>query len=594
MRLGRQLTRAVRRRPSRTHDTLERPARRNEPALTGPPSSVRAPALCLFSRFAYHANGAIEHEVAPRRDGAVRLARVPRPPSTYDAVIVGGGHNGLVAAAYIARAGLSCLVLERRDEVGGAAVSERVFAGFDARLSRYSYLVGLLPRRVVDELGLRVGLVRRAIASYTPDPRVGGECGLLIDAQDPAATRASFLAVTGDDVQFDAWQRFHATTATVARRVFPTLLEPLRSRAELRRIVGDEAAWERLFETPLAVTVGEALADDLLRGVVLTDGLIGTFAAADDPQLRQNRCFLYHVIGGGTGDWDVPIGGMGAVSAALRDAAIAAGAVVRTGVEVTGIGDGEIRHRSAQGAAASVGARWVLANVAPGELDRLRGRAGARSTAEGSQLKVNLLLARLPRLREANITAERAFAGTFHVNETAEQLAAAYADAAAGRIPALPPCEVYCHTLSDPSILGPALVAAGAQTMTLFGLHMPARLFDSDPAGARDAAVRATLRSLDTVLADPIADCVMRTADGAPCIDALTPADLERELRMPRGNIFHGDLAWPFADDADDVGRWGVETDDPSILICGAGARRGGGVSGIAGHNAAMAVLSGR
>jgi phytoene dehydrogenase-like protein len=122
---------------------------------------------------------------------------------------------------------------------------------------------------------------------------------------------------------------------------------------------------------------------------------------------------------------------------------------------------------------------------------------------------------------------------------------------------------------------------------------MPARLFDVDPAAARRAALAATLRSLDTVLAEPIADCLMRGADGAPCIDVVSPADLEGELRMPRGNIFHGDLAWPFADDPDEVGRWGVETDDPAILVCGAGARRGGGVSGIAGHNAAMAVLAG-
>jgi phytoene dehydrogenase-like protein len=517
-----------------------------------------------------------------------------RPPSTYDAVIVGGGHNGLVAAAYIARAGLSCLVLERRDEVGGAAVSERVFTGFDVRISRYSYLVSLLPRRIVGELGLQVRLVRRAISSYTPDPRVGGERGLLVDLHDDLATRASFEAVTGDGRQFEAWQRFYATTGSVAKRVFPTLLDPLRSRAEMRRIVGDEAAWEALFETPLAATVGEALADDLLRGVVLTDALIGTFAAADDPQLRPNRCFLYHVIGGGTGSWDVPVGGMGAVSAALRDAAIAAGAHVRTGVEATGVGGGEVRYQDQHGAESSVGARWTLANVAPSELDRLRGRAGSCSPAEGSQLKINLLLARLPRLREPQMTAERAFVGTFHVNETAEQLGAAYTEAAGGEIPALPPCEVYCHTLSDPSILGRSLAAAGAQTMTLFGLHMPARLFDSDAAGTRDAAVEATLRSLDSVLAEPIADCLMHTPDGRPCIDVLTPADLERELRMPRGNIFHGDLAWPFADDDGDVGRWGVETDDPSILICGAGARRGGGVSGIAGHNAAMAVLAGR
>jgi phytoene dehydrogenase-like protein len=261
---------------------------------------------------------------------------------------------------------------------------------------------------------------------------------------------------------------------------------------------------------------------------------------------------------------------------------------------VNAIGDGEVRFRTEHGAETSVGARWTLANLAPTELDRLRGRKPARPTAEGAQLKVNLLLSRLPRLRDEQTNAARAFTGTFHVDETAEQLQAAYAQAAAGRIPALPPCEAYCHTLSDPSILGPALAAAGAHTLTLFGLHMPARLFDADPAGARRAALDATLRSLDAVLAEPIADCIMRTPDGAPCIEVHSPADLEQELRMPRGNIFHGDLAWPFADDPDDVGRWGVETDDPAILVCGAGARRGGGVSGIPGRNAAMAVLAGR
>src|SRR3954453_2276217 len=101
--------------------------------------------------------------------------------SRYDAVIVGGGHNGLAAAAYLARAGLSCVVLERRPAVGGATVSERVFAGFDARISRYAYLVSLLPQQIVDELGLSLRLVRRAVSSYTPDPRAGAARGLLVD-----------------------------------------------------------------------------------------------------------------------------------------------------------------------------------------------------------------------------------------------------------------------------------------------------------------------------------------------------------------------------------------------------------------------------
>ncbi len=121
---------------------------------------------------------------------------------------------------------------------------------------------------------------------------------------------------------------------------------------------------------------------------------------------------------------------------------------------------------------------------------------------------------------------------------------------------------------------------------------MPARLFAAgDGAAARDAALAATLRSLDSVLAEPIDDVLLRDPDGAPCLEVRTPRDLERELRMPGGNIFHRDLAWPFAEREDEVGTWGVETDVPRVLLCGAGARRGGGVSGIPGRNAAMAVL---
>ncbi len=513
---------------------------------------------------------------------------------SYDAVIVGGGHNGLAAAAYLARAGRRCLVLERRDAVGGAAVSARPFAGVDARVSRYAYLVSLLPRLIADELGLRLTLARRAVSSYTPDPRAAGARGLLVDDADPSGMRASFRAVTGADADLAAWTRFHAGIAGVARRIFPTLTEPLRTRAELRRIAADDLVWEALVDAPLGAAIDAAFADDLVRGVVLTDGLIGTFAAAGDRDLRQNRCFLYHVIGRGTGDWLVPAGGMGAVTDALRDAALRAGAELRTGAEVVAVGDGEVRFAGgAGGAERSVGAARILAAIAPAELDRLRGRAAATPAPEGAQLKINLVLARLPRLRDPAVDPARAFAGTLHVNQTATQLQAAHDEAAAGTIPSLPPCEAYCHTLTDRSILGAELAATGAHTLTLFGLHMPARLFADDERGARDRALAATLRSLDGVLAEPIEDCILRGPGGEPCIEARTPLDLERELRLPRGHIFHRDLAWPFAEDPGDAGRWGVETDDPSILLCGAGARRGGGVSAIPGRNAAMAVLEG-
>ncbi len=514
----------------------------------------------------------------------------------YDAIVVGGGHNGLTAAAYLARAGRSCVLLERSPALGGATVSERAFAGLDARLSRYSYLVSLLPETIVAELGLRVRLARREVSSYTPDPRDRGNRGLLVDAADPAATARSFTEVTGGERALAGWSELYEMTARVARSVFPTLTEPLRSSSQMRELIGAED-WERLFVRPVGETVAELIGDDLARGVALTDALIGTFAAAAQGDLLANRCFLYHVIGRGSGDWLVPVGGMGTVSDSLAHAAAAAGAELLADSEVRRIepsaGAAEVTYSDARGLEHRLSARHVLFAAAPTELARLLGDPPAADAPEGSQLKVNLLLSRLPQLREERITPERAFAGTFHVNENASQLQCAFERASSGEIPAPVPCEAYCHSLTDPSILGPELRAAGAQTMTLFALHMPARLFAADPAATRERALAATLASLDELLAEPISECLMHDAEGRPCVEARSPLDLERELRMPGGHIFHRDLSWPFAEDEAEVGRWGVETEHPSVLLCGAGARRGGGVSGIPGRNAAMAVLGG-
>ncbi len=511
----------------------------------------------------------------------------------YDVAIVGGGHNGLTAAAYLALAGKRVIVLELLDELGGAAVSAQAFPGVDARLSRYSYLVSLLPQRIIDELRLDIRLARRRYSSYTPLPAT--DTGLLVDTGDLEATAASFAAI-GASADAAAWSTFYDGTARLARTLFPTVTEPLMTRTETRRMLGDDALWTELIDDPIGATVERRFADDLVRGVVLTDGLIGTFAPAIDQTLAANKCFLYHVIGGGTGDWDVPIGGMGAVSAALRGAALDAGATLLTGAEVTALTpDGEVTYRHGD-ADHHLAATTVLANVAPYELARLLGEEGSVLRPEGAQGKVNLLLKRLPRLRDGRLDPIAAFGGTFHANEGFGQLGAAYDSGVAGRLPEPLPVEIYCHSLTDPSILSPELRAAGAQTLTVFALQTPDRLLsEANNDALRSELQAAVLRSLDGVLAEPIAELLLADADGRPCIETKTTLDLEHALRMPGGNIFHGPLSWPFAEDdaprATPAERWGVATAHPRILLAGAGAQRGGAVSGLGGHNAAMAVL---
>ncbi|HZC26465.1 MAG TPA: NAD(P)/FAD-dependent oxidoreductase [Actinopolymorphaceae bacterium] len=509
----------------------------------------------------------------------------------YDAVIVGGGHNALVAAAYLGRAGLSVLVLERLQHTGGAAVSERTFSGVDARLSRYSYLVSLLPDQIVSDLGLSLTLASRAVASYTPTVRDGSPSGLLVEREPGRATADSFRSLTGADYEFAAWQDFYAELAALARVVAPTLLEPLRAADELRGVVGAES-WERCVDRPLGEVVEERFADDTVRGVVLTDALIGTFTHAYDPSLLQNRCFLYHLIGNGTGEWRVPVGGMGAVSAELDRCARGAGADLRTGAEVTRV-DADGRRAEVtyvfDGEERVVAADYVLAGVAPATLDRLRGRSSG-VLPEGAQLKLNLLLTRLPRLR-SGADPRQAFAGTFHVDEGYADMQRAYDEASGGALPGHLPGELYCHTLTDPTILGPGLVERGWHTLTAFVLHTPARLFAADNSGVRAKAADAFLASLDAHLAEPVADCLALDDEGRPCLEAKSPLDVEESVGMPGGHIFHGDLTWPWAETPSEVGTWGVETDVRNLLICGSGARRGGAVSGIGEHNAAQAVL---
>jgi phytoene dehydrogenase-like protein len=517
-----------------------------------------------------------------------------------DVVIVGGGHNGLTAACYLAKAGLKVTVLERLSTFGGAAVSEQTFAGVEAKLSRYSYLVSLLPKKIIEDLKLHINLAPRRYSSYTPQP--GTNKGLLVDNQDKVATASSFESI-GTTKDAEAWHEFYRKTTLLAKALFPTVLDPLPTRSEakakLRDISGSDQIWEEFIEQPVGQVIEKSFESDLVRGVVLTDGLIGTFGSNLDINLDVNKCFLYHVIGNETGDWNIPIGGMGQVTDSLYKVAKQLGVTLLADCDVSSIGQDSTVVYSQQVNQQSIQGKYVLANVSPTELEKLTGVKNivpAATKMDGAQVKVNLLLKRLPKLKDQSLDPVAAFGGTFHINENYSQLQSAFEQASNGEIPNPLPCEIYCHSLTDPSILSKALQGQGVQTLTVFALHTPHALLDGkDQDEMREKLKQAVLDSLNSVLAEKIEGLLMTDANGELCIEVKTTQDLEDVLRLPGGNIFHGALAWPFLEDhesqATAAQKWGVETKRDNLLICGAGARRGGAVSGIAGHNAAMAVL---
>lgn len=518
----------------------------------------------------------------------------------YDAIIVGGGHNGLVAASYLAKARKTILLLESHSELGGATTSVSAFPDYDARLSRYSYLVSLLPDKIVADLGLQFRTLPRAVSSYTPYHRAGRDDGLLISAAWDEQTASSFRRLTGSDHEGQTWREFYGEIAMLAQRLAPTMLKPLQSASRLKSEMGLTNAWRNLIEVPIGEVIRDRFHDDLVRGVALTDALIGTFVFAD--AMQANRCFLYHLIGNGTGQWRVPQGGMGALVAELLRVAQLNGVEIKLQSKVTALESGPAGIRVETESGQTHVARYLLFAAAPQHLSRLRGRPAANSL-EGSQLKINMLVKRLPRLK-SGIDPQLAFGGTLHVNESFSQLEDAYTQARNGSLPEPLPLEIYCHTLTDPTILSSDLVQRGFHTLTLFGIHTPAKLFDADPERGKALAHKLALDSLNQYLLDPIESVLAPCRDGQLAIEVKSPLDLETDLLLPRGNIFHSDLEFPFLDaeftDAEladmradaSAQLWGAETDDPRIFLAGAGARRGGGVSGIAGHNAAMALLT--
>lgn len=485
-----------------------------------------------------------------------------------DAVVVGAGHNGLVAAAYLARAGLSVDVFERRDVVGGACVTEELWPG--VRASPGAYTLSLLRRRIIDDLDLAAhGLEVFPHDPYLFAPFPDGR--KVVTWSDPARTRAQ-LASDWSRADADGYAAFSERWGAAAQRARPLMLEPPSRERWL------EAVGPGILDGPVADELASIPSEEV-RVPFALQGCIGTLAGPFDP----GTAFVgfYHDLGeavpGRPGAWGFARGGMGAVTAALRAAAEAAGAVVHTGAPVERIIVDESPpqagslspggRESARGVAFSDGrevhARVVLSNADPVRTAGLAGLDPPGDVAQpGPVVKVMLLLDGLPDF--PSWPGEEPWHGAIDIGFTLGELQRAADDARAGRPAARPWIEAACQTAADPT-----LAPAGQHVASLFCQCFPV---DVDADAAAEVAI-ARLAEVCPGLPERIVDRLV-----------LGPKQLEDRFGITGGHIFHGEML----SERPGPRRFGGID---GLYLAGSGAHPGGAVTGAPGYNAARAVL---
>jgi phytoene dehydrogenase-like protein len=525
-------------------------------------------------------------------DSPESWARSPRYPGksrpeilnrSWDVVVVGAGHNGLTAAAYLARAGRSVLVLERRGQVGGAATLERPFSDDRFVVSPCAYLVGLLHPLVVEELGLR----RRGLRVAFVDPHLwapfaDGTSLTLWD--DPARSATAVAELAPADVDgYLAYDRLFARIRTALRGSYTegtdTWLGPAPDRAEVEDLLGhDPELVETVFEASIADVVERHVTDERLRAALHGQGVIGTFAGPRDPGTAWVHA--HHCLGaleGRAGAWGYVEGGLGQVSVILADAAEEAGAVIHCGAEVAAILPGEgVRLE---------GGELVRAEVAVGNADPKRvlglveGEVPAAFAARVKDwrsvspvVKFNCALSRLPRFTAARDGDEPHRAMVEISSDIDATQAAAEAARRGEAVPAW--CELYFQSAYDPSV-----APAGAHTMSVFAQYFPYQLANGDWDGRREEIADAVLAQVAQFAPD-VTDCILQR-------QVLGPPDVEARIGLTGGHIFQGEI---LPDQMWDR-RFAPRTPVPGLYLCGAGTHPGGSVMAVNGRNAAMAVL---
>lgn len=513
------------------------------------------------------------------------LGRVGLPAPTaelaarrWDAVVVGGGHNGLAAAAYLARAGRSVLVLERRPQLGGAATLERPFPDERYLISPCAYVVGLLHPLVVEELDLArhgFGLTLLDPSLWCPFPD-----GTSVAAwSDPDRTAAEVAAIAPGDVE--GFRRYEGLFERI-RRILrlgarDTWLGDSPTRDELAELfAGDPEALDVLLHRSIADVVEEHVGDDRLRAMLHGQGVIGTWAGPRDP----GTAGVHAMHGLGTlagGRWGYVRGGTGRVSFALADAARAHGAVLASGVEVAAIEPGE-GVRLAGGELVRAGV--VVSNadpartvglVADGVPGTFRDRVDAwRSTSP--VVKINLGLRRLPVFTAGR--GDLPHRSMVTITGSVDDTQAAFERARAGH-PAPSWAEVYVPSTYDPSVAPP-----GRHVMSVFAQYVPHTLAQGTWAARREEIGDAVLAQVARFAPD-VTDCVEHR-------EVLGPPDVEARIGLTGGHIFQGDC---LPDQMWDR-RFAPRTPVPGLYLCGAATHPGGSVIGVNGRNAATAVLA--
>ena len=505
-----------------------------------------------------------------------------------DAIVIGAGHNGLVAACLLAKEGLRVTVLERRDVVGGACVTEELTPGY--RVSTAAYSMGLLRPEIVDALDLH----RHGLSYYIKDPALfvplpDGRSFIVWRELD--RTVEEIRAIHPRDA--DAYPRWEAFWDEVAAEVRPLLLAAPPSLAELEREL-DRRGKSELFRLAIAASADETCSaffeSDELRGAFASQGMIGTFAGPRDPGTAF--VMTYHAFGGDLvgvdGAWSYVRGGMGGITQALARAADELGVTIRTessveqilvdGAVVEGVRltDGTEVH--APLVLSNAEAKRTLALVPHDAVPAEYAARVSRNDTTGSVVKVNLVLEELPDFTSRPGTEPGPqHSGTIEISPSVEYLQAAFDDAVAGRVSSRPFMEVFIQSVTDDSLAPP-----GKHVASCFAQWAPGSVPMAEWEPMREAAGDAVVDAL-AVFAPNVKDAIAFR-------QVLGPADLEARFGLTGGNIFHGELL-----PGNILGeRLGARTPVAGLYLCGSSAHPGGAVTGAPGWNAARALLADR